>query len=364
VKVVIVGAGVLGAALAQRLARIGRDVTLVEQDKPGHPRAASDARSRILRVAHGPDARDTKSAWLARRLWLELERETGVRVYDEVGMAWFATAADSTWQGASSGLLAEHGVPAELLSPSEALRLFPGIRTDDLEQVLLEPHAGLLRPREAVRALVRDAIGAGAKLLRGRATPDGARVVVADRRLEADSIVWACGAWTPRLFPDFVPGLVIQQDVFYFAVPAAWATPGVPAWGEWHKSASGTGDFLGFGFKVGIDAPGPPLDPDERTRRPVREHEADARAYLATRFPGLASAPLTRTESCQTVILQPSLPAPVAVLGGEVRVVRDPEHGHVWLLGDGSGHAFKHAPAIAAELEALVTSDSYAKEAP
>jgi hypothetical protein len=37
-------------------------------------------------------------------------------------------------------------------------------------------------------------------------------------------------------------------------------------------------------------------------------------------------------------------------------VLRHPEHEHVWLLGDGSGHAFKHAPAIAAAMELLLTS--------
>ena len=155
-------------------------------------------------------------------------------------------------------------------------------------------------------------------------------------------------------FPDLVHGTVIQQDVFYFDAPGRWATPPLPAWGEWRKNATGAGDFLGSGFKVGVDAPGPPFDPDTGVRQPVRDHEAHARAYLSTRFPAIATAPLVRTETCQTVVLDPALPEPAAQLGGGVRALRHPEHDHVWLLGDGSGHAFKHAPAIAVETESLL----------
>jgi glycine/D-amino acid oxidase-like deaminating enzyme len=354
VKVVIVGAGVLGAALAQTLTRHGRAVTLVEQYEPGHARAASDAHSRILRMAHGGDVHETRSAWLARSLWLQLERDTGTQLFSEVGMAWFAPAGDSAWEEAGGALLGEEDIPTERLSPFEAARLFPSLCTHDLGHILFEPHAGLLRPREAVRALVGDAIEAGAEFLQGHATPDGEGVALDEQRLEADRVVWACGAWTPRLFPDLVRGTVIQQDVFYFDAPGGWATPPLPAWGEWRENATGAGNFLGSGFKVGVDAPGPPFDPDSGPGQPARGHEAHARAYLNTRFPAVATAPLVRTETCQTVVLEPSLPEPAALLGGEVRVLRHPEHEHVWLLGDGSGHAFKHAPTIAMEMESLL----------
>ena len=354
-KVTIVGAGVLGAALAQTLARRGDEVTLVEQHEPGDPRAASHACSRILRLAHGADVHETRSAWLSRRLWLELERDTGRSLFREVGMAWLAPSVDATWVAAGRHVLVEEGIEAELLSPAEVARLLPGLRTDDLEHVLYEPQAGLLRASEAVRALVDDAQAAGAELVRGRASPDGAAVRVGERRLEADRAVWACGAWTARLFPGLVSGTVIQQDVSYFGVGEEWACPPVPAWGEWGRSATGSGDLLGSGFKVGLDTPGPSLDPDAPARRPVPQHESAARAYLAHRFPALANAPLVRAETCQTVVLDAGLPEETSMLGGEVRLLRHPQHSDVWLLGDGSGHAFKHAPAIAVETATMLT---------
>ena len=353
--IVIVGAGILGAALAQRLARRGWRVRLIEQRAPGHARAASSGRSRILRLAHGSDSHETRSAWLSRRLWREIERETRTQLFSETGMAWFAPAGGSEWERVSRTTLDAEGVVTERLSTAEAEKLLPGLRTDDLDHVLFEPQAGVLRAREAVAALVRDAVACGAKIVAGRATPDRDGVVVASERLHADRVVWACGAWTPGLFPDLVQGRVIQQDVFFFRVPPAWAAQAVPAWGEWREAVTGTGDFGGYGFKVGADGPGRIVDPDSTRRQPIVEQETRARTYLATRFPALADAPLIARESCQTVILDPTDVDPVATLGGEVRVLRHPGRERVWLLGDGSGHAFKHAPAIAAEVERLLT---------
>jgi glycine/D-amino acid oxidase-like deaminating enzyme len=348
VNAVVVGAGVLGAALARALARAGCAVTIVDQHEPGDARAASVSRSRILRVAHGADAAQTRSALEARRLWLELERDTGASLYHEVGMAWFAPAGDPSWEEESRRTLEAEAVPVERLDPAAARRLFPALATGDLDHVLLEPRAGLLRPRAALRALLDDACAHGAELVRGRAEPAGPAAAVGSRRLDGDAVVWACGAWTPALFPELVRGVVIQQDALYLTVPDGWATPPVPVWGAYAEAATGAGDLGGDGFKIGLDVPGPPAELDRIDRAPLREHEAQARRYLARRFPGLEAAPLLATESCQTVLLDPRLAEPEALLGGEVRLVRHPDHEPVWLLGDGSGHAFKHAPAIAA----------------
>lgn len=357
-KAIVVGAGVLGAALARTLARTGEEVTLVEQHEPGDRRAASVAHSRLLRIAHGDDEVGTLSAIEARREWLRLEQDTGERFYSEVGMAWFAPAGQAEWEERSRAVLERHGVPVERLEPAEARALFPDLAVDDLDHVLLEREAGLLRPRTALKALVADARTHGAGVVRGRAAPgpDGG-VRVDGRSLPADRVVWACGAWTPSLFPALARGRVIQQDVFYLAVPPEWATPGLPGWGEYHLGITGAGDLGGDGFKIGPDVPGPPADPEAADRTPVPVQEALARAYLASRFPVLADAPLRATESCQTVVLDPSLREPEALLGGEVRVVRVPEGEHIWLLGDGSGHAFKHAPTIANAAAALLRAD-------
>jgi 2-polyprenyl-6-methoxyphenol hydroxylase-like FAD-dependent oxidoreductase len=50
---VVVGAGVIGTALARRLAEDGWRVTVVERHHPAHQKAASSAESRLIRK-HAP----------------------------------------------------------------------------------------------------------------------------------------------------------------------------------------------------------------------------------------------------------------------------------------------------------------------
>src|SRR4051794_31783771 len=86
---IVVGAGVFGAAIADRLARADWDVTLVDQFEPGDPRASSGGESRLLRCSHGSDRWHTSSAWRSRELWRELDPE----LFVEVGVIWAATSS-------------------------------------------------------------------------------------------------------------------------------------------------------------------------------------------------------------------------------------------------------------------------------
>jgi glycine/D-amino acid oxidase-like deaminating enzyme len=166
----IIGAGTFGSSLAWWLARTGWDVTLVDQFEPGDTRATSGGETRLIRCGHGEDALYPASAWRARSLWRELEAECGEELLEECGLAWFAHREDG-WEGASARVLAEAGIPCERLDPGEGARLFPNLRTDDLAFVLLEPHAGVLRAQQAVRALASAAVDHGARLVRSRARP-------------------------------------------------------------------------------------------------------------------------------------------------------------------------------------------------
>ena len=91
------------------------------------------------------------------------------------------------------------GAPAERRGRG---RPYPSLAGDDLEWVLFEPEAGVLRARRATEALARRARGNGADIVRGLARPDAAAVVLdSGERLEGDRVVWACGAWLGRSFP-------------------------------------------------------------------------------------------------------------------------------------------------------------------
>jgi glycine/D-amino acid oxidase-like deaminating enzyme len=89
-------------------------------------------------------------------------------------------------------------------------------------------------------------------------------------------------------------------------------------------------------MKVASDIEGEPVEPGLRPQAPEASVTA-ARDYLAIRFPALAGAPVRSAPSCHYSL----------TVDGHFVFARHPEHEHVWLLGGGSGHAFKHGPAMA-----------------
>src|SRR5439155_24944411 len=137
------------------------------------------------------------------------------------------------------------------------------------------------RARDATRVVAEQAVAKGARFVAGAAAPEGEAVAVDGERLEADHVVWACGAWLARLFPDLVELRVTRQDVYFFGAAPEWQAPSVPAWGDFEGGVDGVGDLDGRGCKASPDREGPAFDPDSDDRTPSEEKQGEARAYLA-----------------------------------------------------------------------------------
>jgi sarcosine oxidase len=341
-EVVIVGAGTFGASLAWWLARAGETVTLVDQFEPGDRRASSGGETRLLRCSHGDDGEYTGLARRARTLWRELERESGEDLFVECGVVWFAHRDDG-WEAASQRTLEAESIPVERLDATTTAALYPSFRGDDLAFALLEPEAGVLRAQRAVRALARQAVSHGARPVRARARPDGAEVLLEDStRLGGDVVVWACGAWLAHLFGDLVPLAITRQELLFLEGGAGWDR--APAWVDYDRAMYGTGDLDALGFKAAHDVEGPPLDPDADLHD-TSTTEPHVRAYLRDRFPALERARLVDARCCRYELTPDS----------HFIAARHGAHPNVWLVGGGSGHGFKHGPAMAERLaEAIV----------
>lgn len=324
-KAVVVGAGVFGASTARALALRGWQVTLVEQYTPGTVLSASGGDTRLLRAAHGSVDWYATLAMRAREQWIALQEETGTHIFEPIGLAWFALRPDG-FEAQSRESLARLGIRHDWLSPDDARPLFPSLNVDDLEAVLFEPDAGVLHARRATQLLVEDAERLGVRFETGRVEPGDPPA--------ADVVVWACGAWLPKLFPREVELTLSRRDVFFFGGDGSWR--GAPGFCEYDGPFYGHGEIAGLGVKVAPDTPGGVLDPDTVDRVPLEERAAEARSYAAHRFPSLADAPIVGARVCQYV------------LTGDTHflVARHPEHESWWILGGGSGHGFKHGPAL------------------
>jgi glycine/D-amino acid oxidase-like deaminating enzyme len=78
------------------------------------------------------------------------------------------------------------------------------------------------------------------------------------------------------------------------------------------------------------------VDPDTQSRVVSAQLMKQARAYVAQRFPALKDAPVVETRVCQYENTS----------SGDFLIDRHPELENVWLAGGGSGHGFKHGPAV------------------
>ncbi len=98
----------------------------------------------------------------------------------------------------------------------------------------------------------------------------------------------------------------------------------------------GMPDIEERGLKIAIDEHGERVDPDTQSRIVSTAMMAIVRKYVARRFPALQDAPIVETRVCQYENSS----------NGDFLIDRHPEMGNVWFVGGGSGHGFKHGPAV------------------
>jgi glycine/D-amino acid oxidase-like deaminating enzyme len=110
----------------------------------------------------------------------------------------------------------------------------------------------------------------------------------------------------------------------------------MPIWIDFGDEVYGVPDLENRGFKVGPDRHGSLIDPDTGERIVSAEGLAAAREFLARRFPALKDAPLVETRVCQYENTS----------NGDFLIDLHPAFDNVWLIGGGSGHGFKHGPAL------------------
>ena len=221
---------------------------------------------------------------------------------------------------------------------------------------IYEPDSGTLLARRAAQTVVEDFVRGGGDLLIEAATPPtgsgklAAIKTVNGETIKAETFVFACGAWLPKLFPELLAGRIhaTRQEVYFFGLPAGdkrFAPPQMPAWIDFGAEFYGLPDLENRGFKVALDRHGANIDPDIAERTTTPEMLAEVRKFLAERFPALKDAPLIESRVCQYENTS----------DGNFLIDRHTNFDNVWLVGGGSGHGFKHGPALGEYVATKVT---------
>ncbi len=357
--VVVVGAGVFGAWTALELEQRGARVLLIDAYGPASSRASSGGESRIIRMGYGADEIYTRWASESLDAWLQLFRSIGQELFYPTGVLWLGRS-DEPRAKTTLETLERLGVRHEWLTQGQIRQRWPQIQLEPLEEAIFEPQSGGLAARRAVQSVVAEYERRGGEFRRESAAPPAEtggwldEITLASGALvSAEQYVFACGPWLGKLFPQGVGERVLstRQEVFFFGVPAGdrrFSTPLLPIWYRLSDEFYGFPDIDGRGVKIASDRRGAPQDPDTAERVPTAEALGEARAALGRVLPDLAHAPLVEARVCQYE----------NTANGDFLIDRHPELKNVWLVGGGSGHGFKHGPALGRYVTRLVLENA------
>ena len=355
--IAVIGAGAFGGWTALHLLEHGARVTLLDAWGPGNSRASSGGETRVMRGSYGPDQPYTEMAARALKLWTKYERRWKRQFLHRTGVLWMAADRDDCFERGSLHMLRQAKIKFQELSAPQMKKRWPQINFTDIRWGLHEPDCGYLEARASCQAVVEAFVAKGGKYRQVAVLPDGLEdapiptLTLSDgSRLKADHYVFACGPWLGKLFPQTIGDLVqaTRQEIFFFGTPAGdprFSDEHMPVWGD-HRDHF----FYGIpgsdrrGFKVADDTRGPAFDPTSGERVVSQETLRCVREYLAVRFPALKDAPLIESRVCQYEQTADS----------NFIVDRHPEMENVCLLGGGSGHGFKHGPALGEMMAELI----------
>jgi len=340
--VVVIGAGVMGAATARALAMRGRSVVLLEQFEIGHTRGSSHGSARVFRLSY-PDPRYVQMGREALPLWHALEAETGARLLHP---------APAINAGAGLGELVETfigaRVPHVAMSGAEAARRYAGITEAVGDRVVVEHGAAVLAAERAWRALIASGVNHGVALREHtraqdiRQDADGVTVATNRGDVRARVAVVTAGPWVAEVARNAgiaVPVRTTRETVTYHddggvevpilidrRAPMTYALP-VP----------GGGIKAGEHFAGHEASPDAVTTPDERSARQVA-------AWVGARFLNARAKPRA-VETC------------FYTNTADEHFVFE-QHARIVVGSPCSGHGFKFAPWIGARLAILAQAVS------
>ncbi len=351
--VMVIGAGVFGAWTAYTLARNGARVLLVDAYGAGNSRSSSSGETRIIRMGYGADEIYTRWSQRALELWRKFDEETGARIFQRTGVLWIGREGAQNSRE-TLATLGKVGIPHKALVRAEIEKRFPQIAVADGEFGIYEPESGALMARRGVQRVVEEfqRVG-GTYQVAEIEMPTGRGSVSAltgwsGENFRARNYIFACGAWLAKLFPDLLGRRIFpsRQEIYFFGVPPgdrSYSAGNFPTWLDQTSETYGIPDIEGRGFKVASDIHGSAVDPDS-IERVAGETLPLVREYVARRFPALRNAPVIESRVCQYENSS----------NGDFLIDRHPDFENVWLVGGGSGHGFKHGPALGEYVASLV----------
>ena len=340
-EIVVVGAGAFGGWTALYLREQGFTVTLVDQYGPGNSRATSGGESRQIRAGYGE--RELYTRWVLQAFdrWKAREDEWGKTLLFRTGQISLAREWTRELTGTRK-VFDKLGVKYEIVKHDDLARRYPQMNTASVDFGMYVPSTGVLKAREGCVAVAQAFEKKGGRFLIAKVEL-GTRaggvlqdVALSTRQtIAAQTFVFACGPWLPKVFPSVMKNKLItpRRVVFFYGTPPGderFTYPNFPTWAV--DDAYGFPSIEGKGFKVVPTFERVLVDPDTQEHTLTADEIRQGRAFVTKWFPALADQPLVESKVCQRE----------DSIDEHFIVDRHPELSNVWLVGGGSGHGYKH----------------------
>lgn len=227
-RVAVVGAGIVGLATADALARRGAEVVCLEADEP--MAARSTGSSRIFRLTHA-DPGLVGYAATAATLWAEWSGRAGTPLVGDEGVVFTGSAARD-WSAAMAGAGVAHSLAEDTGALGLPVAAVPG-------PALVDPAGGVIDV-PAVREFLLGAVGPALRsghVYRLAVADDRVTVCGSAGDFEVDRVVLAAGRGTWQLAAQvgvYVPIALAHHVRFTFPLRDRAARP--PCWIDWTES--------------------------------------------------------------------------------------------------------------------------------
>ena len=340
-EVVVVGAGAFGGWTALYLREMGHTVTLIDQYGPGNSRATSGGESRQIRAVYGE--REVYTRWVLQAFdrWQAREAEWGKKLFFRTGQlslapAWTKELTDTR------KVFDKLTVKYDIVKPDDLRRQYPQMNMEHIDVAMYTPSTGVLKAREGCVAVAQAFEKKGgrfvtAKVELGKRAGSTLQDVALStgQRVSAQTFVFACGPWLPKVFPAVMKNKLEtpRRVVFFYGTPPGderFTYPNFPTWSV--DNAYGFPSIEGKGFKVVPTFERLLVDPDTQEHSLTADELRKGREFVTKWFPILAGQPLVESKVCQRE----------DSVDDHFIVDRHPELNNVWMVGGGSGHGYKH----------------------
>jgi len=360
-KITVIGAGAFGGWASLYLLRSEFKVTLVDAWGAGNSRSSSGDETRVIRSTYGANETYFDMNVRALELWKENQERFGKKLFFNNGVIWLCYDEKTPLVDDSIPFTQQHKMEYEYLNLAELKKRYPVIYAEDLHHAWLDSYGGYLKARESCQAVQEAFLNEGGTFVQayvkpGKISSEQLHYVElsSGEKLESDAYLFACGPWMGHLFPEVLHKTITctKQEAYYFGVPQHLAQQfdNLPAWVD----VDGKDFYYGIpgnanrGFKIGVDRRGEDFNPTTGDRVINPDVLRAARKFIDHRFPALKNAPLVENRVC---------PYENSVDGNFIFDLH-PEANNVWFLGGGSGHGFKHGPALGEKVAHILLGKS------